>query len=144
MPVDIVILFFILYNGVMKGLLLIVLLAFGIILLVYTVKTGGGKDSKAEAYPQKLLHALDKAEEMDLELRINTINAALDSYYAQHNEYPEMLDLLVPDYAPIPDALNDPWGTRFQIKRDEEMNLNLVSAGKDRKFGTTDDIKRRI
>lgn len=128
----------------MKGLLLIVLLAAGIILLVYTGKSRDSKEAKGETYPEKLMHTLDKAETMDLEQRINTINAALNSYYAQHNEYPEMLDLLIPDYAPTQDALNDPWGNRFKIETDEEMNLNLISSGKDRTFGTADDIKRRI
>jgi hypothetical protein len=128
----------------MKGLLLIVLLAAGIILLVYTGKTRSGKEAHEETYPEKLGHAMDKAEEADLEVRINNINACLNSYYTQNNEYPQSLDLLFPDFAPTQDSLNDPWGTRFKIQTDGEMNLNLISAGKDRVFGTSDDIKRRI
>lgn len=103
-----------------------------------------GKDKKGTSYTQTLINALDKADALDLDTKIKTIKDALDSYYADNNQYPEELETLVPGYLGAEGALLDPWGVRFKLETDEEMNLTLVSAGKDKTFGSADDIKRRI
>ena len=36
---------------------------------------------------------------------------------------------------------NDPWGTPFKIECKEGDNINVISAGKDRKDGTSDDVR---
>jgi Type II secretion system (T2SS), protein G len=127
----------------MKGLLIILVLAAAIVLLVFTAKDKNGDDGQ-ETYHQKMLTVLDQADQLAFDTKIKSIKRALNSYYVDHNEYPEILDMLTPNYAATSDAITDPWGTRFKLETDEEMNLILISAGKDRIFETNDDIKRRI
>lgn len=103
-----------------------------------------GKTKKETSYPQTLINALGKADALELDNKIKTIKDALDSYYADQNQYPETLETLVPDYLRTENVLIDPWGTHFKLETDEAGNLTLVSAGKDKTFGNTDDIKRRI
>ena len=101
-------------------------------------------NKKGPSYPQELINALGKAEALELETTIKNIKDALDSYHADYNQYPETLEKLVPEYVRSENALLDPWGTRFKLETDEAENLTLISAGKDKTFGNTDDIKRRI
>lgn len=126
----------------MKNIIYIISIAALVGLSLFCGDSGGNK--KGTSYPQALINALDKADAMDLDTKIKTIKVALESYYADNNQYPEQLETLVPDYLRAETALLDPWGTRFKLETDEEMNLTLVSAGKDKAFGSTDDIKRRI
>jgi hypothetical protein len=101
-------------------------------------------EKKQTSYPQELINALGKADALDLNTKIKTIKDALDSYYADHNEYPETLEMLMPEYLQTENALTDPWGTRFRLETDETGEFALISAAKDQTFGNTDDIKRRI
>lgn len=123
----------------MRGLLLIIFIVLLIILILYTAKSSNNKPRI-----QEQLNALDKAKIVDVDARIRNITHALESYYFDHNEYPEILDLLLPNYLKLKNDLCDPWGTGFKIEIDEEMNLMLISAGKDKVFGNADDIKRRM
>lgn len=125
----------------MKGFLLIILLAAVIVVVVFTYKSG---DSGEKSYPQKLLDAHEQAVMTAMEANITQIKNALNAYYSEKNEYPESLEMLVPDYIRSSDLLEDPWGTPFKLETDEDMNLILFSPGKDGVTGTTDDIKRRI
>lgn len=84
------------------------------------------------------------AGESLLDTRIKAVKTALDMYYTDNNEYPEMLDELVPDYIKTKTELLDTWDTPLELETDDEMNLVIVSAGPDKTFGNTDDIKRRI
>lgn len=79
-----------------------------------------------------------------LDTRIRAIKTALDMYYTDNNEYPEMLDELVPEYLKTKTEILDTWDTPLELESDDEMNLVIVSAGPDKTFGNTDDIKRRI
>ncbi len=126
----------------MKNIIYIILIAALVGLSIFCGDSVENK--KGTSYPQALLNALDKADALDLDTKTKTIKDALDSYYADNNQYPEQLETLVPDYLRVEAALLDPWGTRFKLETDEEMNLTLVSAGKDKTFGSSDDIKRRI
>jgi hypothetical protein len=126
----------------MKNIIHVILIAALVGLNLFCGDSGGNK--KGTSYPQALINALDKADALDLDSKIRTIKEALDSYNSDNNQYPEQLETLVPDYLRAESALLDPWGVRFKLEADEEMNLTLVSAGKDKTFGSADDIKRRI
>jgi hypothetical protein len=84
------------------------------------------------------------AGESLLDTRIRAIKTALDMYYTDNNEYPEMLDELVPEYLKTKTEILDTWDTPLELDTDDEMNLVIISAGPDKTFGNTDDIKRRI
>ena len=91
-----------------------------------------------------MIKKIDEAKLISLNSQMKNIQHALDQYYYDRNEYPEILDVLVPYYIRLEDYLIDPWGTKIKIETDDNMNLILVSAGRDKSFGSSDDIKRRI
>ena len=76
--------------------------------------------------------------------QISAIENAINSYFMDRNEYPEILDQLIPLYLKTESFIIDPWGTPFALENDESLNLYLISAGRDTIFGTEDDIKRRM
>lgn len=128
----------------MKGKLLIVTVTTSIILVFLAGNACHSNDPNKKSYGEQLGNALDQAHEMDLKVTFANLNSALNLYFAAHNEYPENLDLLCPEQLPNSESLNDPWGTRIKLETDSEMNLTLISAGKDKTFDTADDIKRRM
>ncbi len=123
----------------MRGLLLIIICALLIIVVLYTVKNDEG-----ETPTERAMNALGDAKALALDAQIRTIFSAMNVYYSDKGEYPEILDLLVPKYMRLERDLNDPWGIRFKIENDDEMSLVLVSAGRDKTFGNEDDIRRRL
>lgn len=123
----------------MKGLFIIILLALVVIVVLQT--TQHTKTDENDVTP---LSALDKAKEMGIDTTIRNIIGALDSYYAQHGQYPDDLSMLVPTYIRSDLEITDPWGTRFRLESDDDSNLVVVSAGRDMEFGNDDDVRRRI
>ena len=123
-------------------MMLSMLLALLIILLLFTTKKCGC--GREKAYIEQLMTAKDKARDVSIDAKINTIRTALDSYYLDKGEYPGILDELVPYYIRVTGDITDPWGKTLKLETDDRMNLVLVSAGKDGFFGNSDDIRRRI
>ena len=117
--------------------ILIVFIALIVVLVIYS-----GKDRQTNPVAQGLA-ALDKAKTATLELDMNSISAAITTYFGDYNEYPETLDMLIPKYLPSPDSIIDSWGNPFHLEKNDQQILTLVSAGPDRIFSTGDDIKRR-
>lgn len=107
-----------------------------------TKKDQTDKSSQAQQIVGGLLGG--SSGESILNTKIRAIKTGLDMYYTDNNEYPEMLEDLVPEYLKTKTELLDPWGTPFELESDDEMNLEIISAGKDKTFDNTDDIKRRI
>ena len=87
---------------------------------------------------------LEKAKIATLEIDMNNISAAINTFFSDYNEYPENLDMLVPKYLPSANFILDSWGNPFHLEKNDQQNLYLVSAGPDRIFATGDDIKRRL
>jgi len=125
----------------MNGLSRIFMLVLGLTLLIQCTGESGGQGGRKAGTTASVL---PPAQQTFLESKVKEVKAALDAYYVEYGEYPEMLDMLIPDYAPDTNLIIDPWGTQFKLETDEGMNLFLVSAGDDRVFGNKDDIKRRI
>jgi hypothetical protein len=99
----------------------------------------GKKDKKEKTYPEHLIDALDKAGSLSMDQQIQAVKDALNSYYIDNGDYPGNLDELVPTYLKAEAQLLDSWGTFFQIE-----NKTIISAGKDKEFGTGDDMKWEI
>lgn len=91
-----------------------------------------------------MVNKIDKTKRVTLDTQFKTIETAINSYFFDKNEYPEILDQLVPDYLSTEIHLIDPWGAPFKLEADENMDMFLISAGRDNQFDTKDDIKRRI
>jgi hypothetical protein len=122
----------------MRYLIIIIFFA-AVILLILNI--GGSKEDNPVS---KGVSALGKAKTASLNAIMKNLMNALDSYYADHNEYPEILEILIPNYLRSENEIVDPWGTLIQLRKDEQLNLFLVSAGRDKAFGTEDDIKRSL
>ena len=88
--------------------------------------------------------ALEKTKTAALELHINNISTAITTYFGDYNEYPENLDMLVPKYLAAKNSILDSWGNPFHLEKDERQNFYLLSAGPDRIFATSDDVRRRL
>jgi hypothetical protein len=118
--------------------LLILLIALVIVMVVYLGK-GRQANPVAEASAD-----LDKAKGATLEPIMKQVETAVDAYADENGNYPENLEILVPQFLSRTDDLIDPWGTRLRLERGEPQKLSLVSAGPDRAFGTSDDSRRSL
>ena len=123
----------------MRGFLLILLLALLVIVTLYT-----GFLSKKDSLPQKAISASNRMDHMLTETDLKHIIQAIESYFSDFGRYPESLKELIPVYLRTLNESLDPWGTPYQIITDGQTDLSLVSAGKDKIFNTSDDLKRRI
>ena len=110
-----------------------------IVVLVLTLSKGRQANPLAQGMAD-----LEKAKIATLEIDMNSISAAITTYFGDYNEYPENLEMLVPKYLPSTNSILDSWGNPFHLEKDDQQNLSLVSAGPDRIFATADDIKRRL
>ncbi len=102
------------------------------------------KPKKNSSVFSKMIDKIDKTKRTTLDSQFNTVETAINSYYFDKNEYPEILDLLVPNYLSTENHLIDPWGAPFKLEADENMDMYIISAGRDNIFDTEDDVKRRI
>jgi len=77
-----------------------------------------------------------KAREGTTKTSLQTIQAELDSYYMEKTVYPVTLDALQLK------KNKDGWGMAFMYKPTPEGSrpFMLLSSGKDKEFGTEDDI----
>jgi hypothetical protein len=117
--------------------ILIVFIALIVVLVLHL-----GKGRQANPVAQGMAD-LEKAKIATLELDMSNISAVITTYFGDYNEYPENLDMLVPKYLASTNSILDSWGNPFQLEKDDQQNLYLVSAGPDRIFATRDDVKRR-
>jgi len=123
----------------MKGLFIVILMALLITVLIFT-----GKFSKKESSPQEMIKTIDKSKKILIDSNIKCIQQALDLYYSDNNKYPDTLDELIPQYLNSFNELIDPWGNKFKLATDEEMNKTITSAGRDGVMENSDDIQRRL
>jgi type II secretory pathway pseudopilin PulG len=108
-----------------------------------TLLYGCGSDGEKSGM-EKMVDSYQQSKYKLIESQISSIETAIDSYFADNNEYPEDLDQLIPQYLRTEEHIIDPWGTPFKLEYDENMNLYLISAGRDLIFATEDDVKRRL
>ncbi|HSQ34580.1 MAG TPA: hypothetical protein VLQ89_01180 [Candidatus Binatia bacterium] len=117
---------------------LVIFIALLVMLFLYV-----GKGRQANPVAQGMA-ALEKTKKVTTEVDMNGIVAAVTAYFGDHDQYPENLDMLVPKYLRSADAVIDSWGTPFQLEKDDQQNLYLLSAGPDRIFASADDTRRRL
>jgi hypothetical protein len=123
----------------MRGILLVILLAFLVIVAIQT-----GFFSKKENLPQRMLNAGQKVDKLILDSDIRHISTAINTFYSDSGKYPRSLDELIPLYLRTEAECLDAWGQKYKIQMEDEMEIFLISAGKDKIFETSDDLKRRI
>ena len=116
-----------------RGALIILVLAMVIVYLLYFAKAG--KKSYIEA-------TLDANERMRAELtQVNmaTMENAIVTFIATEGEAPADLKTLFAARLFSGDP-SDGWGTPLKYERLSDSNFRLAAAGKDRTFGSDDDI----
>lgn len=123
----------------MRGFFIVILAALLIVVLIFT-----GKFSKKGSSPKDLVKLIDKSKVVLFETDIRSIKNALNLYYFDNNKYPYTLEELIPQYLNSYNELIDPWGNKFKLETDEEMNQVIISAGRDGVSGNSDDIQRRL
>lgn len=122
----------------MKFGILLIVTALIVILVLFM-----GKGRQANPVQQGMA-ALDKTKAVTVEMDMNSISAAITTYFGDTGDYPENLDMLVPKYLPSTNSITDSWGVPFQLEKDDQQNFTLVSAGPDRVLATADDIRRSL
>jgi hypothetical protein len=116
-----------------RGALIILLLAMVIVYFLYFAKAG--KKSYIEA-------TLDANERMRAELtQVNmaTMENAIVTFIATEGEAPADLKTLFAARLFSGDP-SDGWGTPLKYERLSDSSYRLAAAGKDRTFGSDDDI----
>ncbi len=100
------------------------------------------KNSDGKNIVEQKRDFVNEAKVTLLQTRIVRLREALNAYFTDHGEYPELMDLLVPDYLQNQQELQDPWGMPMRLERDESLNTIVLSAGPDGAWDTDDDISR--
>ena len=79
-----------------------------------------------------------QGEKLELSSDMVTIGAAVQKYRDEFNYLPAGLEVLSIDES----RLIDPWGKRYDYEKiDPQRKFDIVSAGKDKMFGTEDDVR---
>ncbi len=119
----------------MKALFVAIIIALLVLLLV--------KTKEEKKIMDKGKDIVNKTKTIANDIAIRNIMNALDQYYNDNEKYPDDLEELLPYYLKTKNDLIDSWGNKYRLENiDDEWYL--ISAGKDKKFDTNDDIKRRL
>lgn len=115
-----------------------------VIVLLFSFFSGCDKSEGEQSALERMVDTPQRSKNTLILSQISAIENAINSYFMDRNEYPEIMDQLIPQYLRTESHITDPWGTPFALENDESLNLYLISAGRDTIFGTEDDIKRRM
>jgi hypothetical protein len=118
---------------------MILLLALLVIVAIYS-----GFFSKKEVITHQVVNTDNKVDIMLFETDVKRLSNAINLYYTDKGTNPESTADLIPIYLRTEKESLDPWGTHYRIKIEDEINVLVISAGKDKMFGTSDDLKRRL
>ena len=121
----------------MKGLVLLILLAALVVLAIFSGVFSGNKTAV-----QQIETATEKIDLSLIETDVKVLTLAIESFYTDHGRYPIQIDELTSLY--LRGGKIDPWGTSYTLALEDEDNLFIVSAGKDKILDTPDDIRRRL
>lgn len=116
-----------------KGFLVIFLLVVIIVFFLYVVKRGGKSHLKEQ------VDAFAEVKEKTTRTNLTSLERAIDIFIAQNGRVPDDLKE-VQTFSRSVYIDTDSWGNKIKYERISESNFKLVSAGKDKTFGTEDDI----
>ncbi len=117
----------------MRGALIGVLLAMVIVYFLYFGKLG------QKSYIRTTLDANDRIRVELTKVNMATLERAIQFASGANGELPADLNAVFASRMFSGDP-RDGWGTPIKYERKTEAGYRLVSAGKDRTFGTADDI----
>jgi hypothetical protein len=116
-----------------RGLLVILLLGFVVVYLLYFAKAG------KKSYIEGAIDANNRIRAELTQTNMATLEKAVEYFIANEGRTPMDLKELSLRRLLAGDT-SDGWGRPLKYERISDSNFRLVSAGKDGKFGTDDDI----
>lgn len=117
----------------LKGFLAIFILVAAVVIILWQIKPVG------EEGLMKKIQTVDKAKEQATRMNLKALQQEIVVYILGHGRAPENLKQL-PQPAMLMIENADAWGTTVQYKRISDDSFQLISAGNDREFDTSDDI----
>jgi len=116
----------------MRGFLVLFIVACAVVYLLWMARTGKEKTLKD-------VKAYDQTQVELTKVNMTGLRQAVETFIAQEGRTPENLKEMQ-RINPVPVVSLDAWGTAIKYERLSDDNFRLTSAGKDKAFGTSDDI----
>ncbi len=121
----------------MRGFLAVLVLVVIIVYAIIFVKTG------QKSRIQEDVNALSRMNASLTNTMMITLGREIESFAAGEGRVPASLQEFLQRH-PVTTGLFDAWGTETKYERVSDEHFRLISAGRDRKFGTPDDIVREF
>lgn len=116
----------------MRGFIALFIVACGVVYLLWMARTGKEKTLKD-------IKAYDQTQVELTKINMTALQQAVVTFIAQEGRTPENLKEMQ-RINPVPVTSLDAWGTAIKYERLSDDNFRLTSAGRDKAFGTSDDI----
>lgn len=116
-----------------KGFLAILILGMVFVYLLFMVK---GKETEQI---KESVEAFGRAKDKLTRTNMISLTHSIDAYIANWGEAPASLND-IRSTNPLTLGKEDAWGTKLKYERLSAEKIRLTSAGKDKTFGTEDDI----
>ena len=116
-----------------KGFLVIFLLVVIVVFFLYVVKRGGKSQLKEQ------VDAFAEVKEKTTRTNLMSLEKAIDLFIAQSGKVPKDLKE-IQTFSRSVYVDTDSWGNKIKYERISDSSYRLISAGKDKSFGTDDDI----
>jgi hypothetical protein len=116
-----------------KGFLVILLLVVIVVFFLFVAKRGD------KSQLQEQVKAFSDVREKTTRTNLTSLERAIDFFIAQNGRTPNDLREVQTFNRSIY-VESDAWGNPIKYERLSDSNFRLVSSGKDKTFGTEDDI----
>jgi hypothetical protein len=116
-----------------RGFLAVFVLVVVIVYALFFVKTG------QKSRIQEDVNALSRVNAKLTNTIMTTLAREIESFTAGEGRVPANIQEFLQKH-PITTGLFDAWGTEIKYERTSDDHFRLTSAGRDRKYGTADDI----
>lgn len=118
----------------LKGFLVILILVGVGVYFLYMMTAEEGKKAKQD------IQSFDRVKKELTVTNMNTLKKMIINFIAQRGRTPKNLQE-IQSFQPVSSIKVDAWGTTIRYTKISQNRFRLVSAGKDGKFETEDDIK---
>lgn len=116
-----------------KGFLVLFLLVVIVVFFLGVVKRGGksGLEEQVDAFAE--------VKETTTRTNLTSLERAIELYTARNGTVPQDLKDMQ-TFGPSVYIDTDSWGNKIKYEKLDDSRYRLTSAGKDKTFGTSDDI----